>query len=180
MNKDINLSQEEKIDFLVKLETDKNCQFLTKESNESKKMFLGYQLVSTPMIFAAYFIAALCYPPTFGFFPQLVCAKILVDFLLCTPLTIYHKKRDKEILNYITNGKINRKQYINLLKLGEIKNWKHLYENEVQERVNKIKGIECTEYNSEKNEMVKFKPNGYPSYINIKNIIMDVNEDKQK
>ena len=132
MKKEINLTEEEKIDFLVKLETDENCRFLTKKVDEGRKLFFSYQCVFTPMIFGAWLLAGLISPPVFGFFPHVVLAKIAVDFAICLPMSISHKRRDSDILSYITEGKVNRKQYLNLLKSGELENWKQTYKNEVE------------------------------------------------
>ena len=171
MKKEINLTKEEKIDFLVKLETDKNCNFLTKDANEGKKLFFGYQIVSTPTIFVAYFLATLLLSSTINFIPQIVIAKMTADFALCFPLSVSHKRRDNEILEFISKGKISRKQYIKLLKSGELENWKLTYKNEIQQKVAEIKGITIKDY---KQENVKYKPNGKVSYINPENLVMSV------
>ena len=171
MKKELTLTKEEKIDFLVKLETDKNCNFLTKEANEGRKLFFGYQIFSTPMIFVAYFLATLLVTPTFNFFPQVVIAKMAADFAICFPMSVSHKRSDKEILEFISNGKISRKQYMYLLKSGELENWKQTYKNEVQQKVAEIKGITIKDY---KQENVTYKTDGSVSYINPENLVIDV------
>ena len=138
----INLTEEEKIDFLTKLKVNN----ITKTLNNFKNFFKIYNIFFTPIAIFGCLLSCIFTPGALFLLPFFLVSKIIVDIIICAPV-YFDSKRDVEgILKSVSKGKINYKQYRYLVKSGILNDWENLYKEEINRKTLETKGIEVEEY----------------------------------
>ena len=176
MEKDLNFTNEEKIDFLVNLNTinKKNKVDITlNPSQASLFVTLPFELVLGT-------INAMLLLVSIGNPLATVCASIFSAISLATPIycDIKSRKQQKNLIKKLSNNKLNTKTYFKLIESGELENWKQQFANEVNAKVNEINGIKVEEYKQKaENEIIYSVYNALPEE---KGITLDSNQIAKK
>ena len=150
MKKQINLTSEEKINFLAHLQlTD------TEKTIKSRHKDLIITPITSLIVCA---LAGIIFPLV-GFppivFGIISTGTILPITLLFECMILSYLMPDYKQFKKYSNGKISYKQYKILLKNGEIQNWQASYKTQIDQKVQEIKGIAYDAYKAEaENEFI--------------------------
>ena len=130
-----NLTEQEKIDFLIKLKEKQSLGWLIKDKSTWLVIFSCVSLISM-------FTAATLFAQSY------LISGILLTILGATPIVANTSIRTMEnkMLNEISNGKIDKKTFKMLQKSGELEKWQEQYKTQIEKGYLKNKNIEITEY----------------------------------
>ena len=142
MNNELNLTKDEKIDFIANLKYNpihravEDCNvaisifhFLFAVSIGAAAImgpFLGYSVLSFSFLYSA-------------------LAVVAIGTALCIPFFVVASNRKKEFKE-LNNGKITYKQFKQLKKEGKISEWQRQFEKEIELKVLEKSGITIEEY----------------------------------
>lgn len=139
---ELNLSDEEKINFLATLKTNKTLL----DSIKSKSFDVN---ILMPSVMGTVFVAATILTLVAGLSPITIpfAAGLAVGFggvlELYFLMVLNFEKQD---FKKLSNGKISYRKYKQLIKSGELARWEEQFKDQVQNKVEEIKGIKHEKY----------------------------------
>lgn len=143
MNK-TNITNEEKINFLT------NLEMLSQENKKKLKISPSKDIVDTIILglcSAGFCTTLILVALKTGIFPTILAGILSGAMALHQGLEfIADRKVQKKIINELSDGKLNVKQYFNLVNSGELDKWKFQFSEEINSKSNELNGIKSEEY----------------------------------
>lgn len=141
---ELNLTDEEKINFLATLKTNNQILDAIKNKISDMKFLLPISttIACTLAILAGIFILRASPLP-------LVSAVLSASVTLIGIFEIYGAillSKEKKEFNKLSNGKISYSKYKQLVKSGELAKWEEQFKDQVLNKVEEIKGIKHEKY----------------------------------
>ena len=172
-----NLTTNEKIEFGAKLNT-LNANTKRKIDNPATINNFIYKLgLKTILCNIFIFFSLLTTNMPFVIFGWSLFATSIVTSII-THIT--QKKAENNIISNLSNGKITAKQYFKLVKSGKIEKFQQQFKEQIEIKVNQIKGIKIEEYKrTEDKTIVNAVYESLPNK-NDRNKIPDLIEENNK
>lgn len=151
MKKELNLTDQEKIEFLAGLEYS-NIAYDIKLNKNWAKAFGSACSIGTVgaglFTFLLTIIGGASLNSALGCFPiSIACGAGL--FGICSIPAIISSFQNNKSFKSISNGKISYKDYKQLVKSGEIEKWKNQFQKEIELKLMEIDGYTIEDYKAE-------------------------------